>query len=547
MTHLTKIRAAVSPNAIDKANRLFNHSIHDILNELLQNARRAGASLVTINLDRTGITPILTISDNGKGIGNPADFVTLGQSNWETTITGEDPAGMGAFALSGTTSIITSRTCDADKGWQAPIDPEAWGGRKDINITAVHAPIGTSIAIQLTSNWLATCNAAIAAATKYYPVPVLYNGKPTAKADWFATAIYRKRMDGYEIGVVEQRYGTDSQINFHGLTIKAALPIINEVSNKRYAVIIDMTSTAGLELVLPARKEVIQNEAFSRLKTEATRAIFEAIAQNESHTLSYHDWVIAQQLGVNLAPAKPFLHSWEPRTADSNAYGLNDYKPVTQDTILVSDFQPAIGQPFDFATTKHPIRQHLAETEPRFEGYAWYDAIPKLTFVAYEISNDNVQHQITAPFNGEPICEITQADKIDLVLEISDQTASKQIRIATPIALLSETWDISCASEITFAWCPDERLTSSALSDLIIKSYFDPSDDPDADSSETQYQQFEHDADALSITILEGEDASLITHLHRTISNALWMIPDGKNFNIAIRGRNVEITKVDET
>ena len=42
------IRASVSPETIGKLTRLFNGSLSDILNELLQNARRAGASVVNV-------------------------------------------------------------------------------------------------------------------------------------------------------------------------------------------------------------------------------------------------------------------------------------------------------------------------------------------------------------------------------------------------------------------------------------------------------------------------------------------------------------------
>ncbi len=42
----SSIRSQVDPAAITKVTRLFNNTLGDILIELVQNARRAGASLI---------------------------------------------------------------------------------------------------------------------------------------------------------------------------------------------------------------------------------------------------------------------------------------------------------------------------------------------------------------------------------------------------------------------------------------------------------------------------------------------------------------------
>ncbi|MDX3911159.1 MAG: hypothetical protein QHC67_15270 [Sphingobium sp.] len=54
----TTIHSRVDPAAISKVTRLFNNSLHDVLTELFQNARRAGATCVDLDLDveRDGAT-----------------------------------------------------------------------------------------------------------------------------------------------------------------------------------------------------------------------------------------------------------------------------------------------------------------------------------------------------------------------------------------------------------------------------------------------------------------------------------------------------------
>ena len=48
MTRFKPFRAQVSPKILEKAPRFFNGTFSDIFNELLQNARRAGATRVDI-------------------------------------------------------------------------------------------------------------------------------------------------------------------------------------------------------------------------------------------------------------------------------------------------------------------------------------------------------------------------------------------------------------------------------------------------------------------------------------------------------------------
>ena len=64
----TTIQAQVSQATLSKVSRLFNASLTDCFNELLQNARRAGASVVIVTLTRDRQ---LVIADDGVGITNP--------------------------------------------------------------------------------------------------------------------------------------------------------------------------------------------------------------------------------------------------------------------------------------------------------------------------------------------------------------------------------------------------------------------------------------------------------------------------------------------
>ena len=103
------IAASVAPETISKVGRLFNGSATDVLNELLQNARRAGAGRVRLTITGTPGDRLLTIVDDGQGIADPVAIVTLGRSGWTAeTLRREDPAGMGVFSLAGRDVIVRS-------------------------------------------------------------------------------------------------------------------------------------------------------------------------------------------------------------------------------------------------------------------------------------------------------------------------------------------------------------------------------------------------------------------------------------------------------
>ena len=114
------IATSVAPETISKVERLFNGSAHDVLNELLQNARRAGATNIVITTAGHPADQLLHVVDDGSGIADPAAVVTLGRSGWsEETQAREDPAGMGVFSLAGRDVIIRSWSQPERQGWMA--------------------------------------------------------------------------------------------------------------------------------------------------------------------------------------------------------------------------------------------------------------------------------------------------------------------------------------------------------------------------------------------------------------------------------------------
>jgi hypothetical protein len=97
------VRGKVNVALLDKADRLFRNDDAGIWTEILQNARRAGATSVDLTI-KSGAPAenlcVVTVQDDGHGIEDFQSLLTLGTSDWSTeTQSAEDPAGMGFFSL----------------------------------------------------------------------------------------------------------------------------------------------------------------------------------------------------------------------------------------------------------------------------------------------------------------------------------------------------------------------------------------------------------------------------------------------------------------
>jgi len=212
----TFIRPSVSPKTITKVTRLFNGTIGDILGELLQNSRRAGASRIDIACCADQDAARLTLVDDGTGVAHPQTMIALGDSGWSQHIhEAEDPAGMGVFSLAGKETRISSRHANADTGWSVHVPADGWTGAQDIAVRPLARPVGTTITFLMPGVSEQTTERILREVAKFYPLPVFFNGTEMPREDFLAKAIYIAEWNGSQIGVFEGReYHQDPTTNF---------------------------------------------------------------------------------------------------------------------------------------------------------------------------------------------------------------------------------------------------------------------------------------------------------------------------------------------
>ena len=311
MNTTAKLRARVSPEAISKVTRIFNGSLDDIFNELLQNARRAGASMVAISALHLEDACVITVSDDRAG-STIGQSVSLGQSDWSDECRArEDPAGMGFSVWPGATLSSFGQRRSVVLASAEP----AWTGEADIDVTLAGSARNNDL-LHLDAIRDGHLDRAVKAAALHFPLQVTYNDEPLPRVDFLKGAHAVLEREGYRIGVYKNvNLDHVPTINFHGLTLRHKLPSIKEVYHTLWRVKVDIIDAPELVLVLPARKEIYHNPALDRLMEICNEAFFAVISQEPFHRLAHKDWLAARLAGCELPEAARQLPSWQGHCA----------------------------------------------------------------------------------------------------------------------------------------------------------------------------------------------------------------------------------------
>jgi hypothetical protein len=529
-THPDTFRVGINPKLLEKARNFFNASLTDILNELLQNARRAGANRVTITYDPASLT--LTIADDGSGIFRDGVALDLGGSGWDgATQASEDPAGCGLFSLA-------SRTCTIEScGKKIALDERKFCGQEDVTIERGDESQGTRISFPLTEFEARSYRSIAEACTLYYPLPVLLDGEQLPRKDFLAAALYRHSWAGLTLGVVEHHWKT--QINFHGLVIDTHLPKVEWHWNRTLTVWIDVIDCPQLQLVLPARKEVVRNQFFENLKTECHQAIYQYIAiqsaNGNQHQLPYQDWLHAQELGINLPDAEPTLEAYAPATANPDDWESAEEVSVAERTIVFdADLEPPDAQAFWRGFEDAGLPYCLVAAWDKYRGYSWYDKLPTLSDVTFRIQ---LGDRTLTPEEAATEAGQARPDEIVITATIAHSDGTSET--------ISFTTDIAFYVEELFYWSEMECVTLfvtkgstievECLVELLKQSFFYPSDDSSSDSWTTQEEDFTEEATSRAYKILSCEEVARQERIRLVVDRHLrWLLPRGQETAIRL-------------
>jgi len=548
MTYPATIRTAVGSSIISKVGRLFNGTSTDVLHELLQNARRAGATRVEIERLETDRGPVLRIRDDGRGIADPAKFVTLGDSGWDGNVArSEDPAGMGVFSLAGRHVTVRSRPADSADAWQVTIPPDAWETSQPLDLTTAELALGTEIDIDLPDAWAPSLDQAVKNAARYYPLPVSFDGTTQTRSSFLQQAERIEEWNGCRIGIFKANAKIDNlHINFHGLTVPCKLPDVHDIEGGNgWDVRVDIVDAPDLQLVLPARKEVIQNAALAALREACEAAIYRTIARQGHHRLPFAKWRRARDLGISLPEASPWLNAWLPRTAEVDGIMQGD-RVAGEAMILLPDAFAHVEQCMGRAIGTGGI--HAARpvrSVDDFAGYAWYDALPRVFAPNFRIARGEER----IDYDGERDIpdDLTSGPVDGLTLELTLQGSGDPLAtfevIELPADVVIVPQDLWAGlDETVILLAPDCQIEPSDLAWLLDQACFCPDDDSDADSCHTQQARFEIEARFIANNLLLGEDAALLARVRDAmVEHVTWLVPKGRSISVAASDGTIDV------
>ena len=498
-----------------------------VLPELFQNPRRAGATKVEVQLneDETDIDEgRLTITDNGVGIANPKDLLGFGRSDWtDEKVRRERPAGMGIFSLARYPSVTIRSRALGERGWEVDLNPEVFRGHLSAEVRQLtdDMPVGTTISFtdkRITKDH-------VSCAARYYPLPVFLNGERINQSDWLEDAVHIEEFSGVRIGVKHtdrhRRLLKGRPLNFYGIQPTGFDPVcITTLDDLTWETMIDVQDCPHVELALPARREVIQNEFMEELKLACIRAIYRAMQQAKKPVdLSFSDYTRAHEMGFDLPEPRRLLTLWRPSEANYNRdLRPIDRTPLPGEPIRISKYiSPSLQQTLYRAATAARAADRLTETSRDLSGYEWYDRIPRADTIAVIAVNGDTEKEIAPSERGE----IIKADAIRLSLR--SESSKEILNLPTDIATLGD--DVWWGETPDIVISKDCEISIGELTDMLVASYFAPSDDIEADSFYTQQEECETHFSRLAMQMLvppEEEMKMTIEDLvHRHFSFAL--------------------------
>ena len=466
------IQAEVHPDAINHISSFFDGTLTDIFNEMLQNARRAGATQVEITA--TDETPhVITIADDGDGIANPQAILSFGHSQWSDTATSrEHPAGMGFYSLARCQQVQVTSWPRHGQPWQVTLDERATSrpasqlssnpsnpsNRRSIRPSR-H---GAAITITLPPNQIrrepypAGIRNQAATAAQHLSIPVRFNGDRLEQRDFLSKAAAVYLWQGIRIGVYpHNRYQPSA--NFHGITVQYAnLPQVKSVHNT-WSVAIDIVDCDQLTLTLPARKEFVETPFLAQLRDQCRRAIYQSMRDLEDNpAVPYQVQQDAASLGVTLPDPPALLPPWEP--ADANYTQRQPRRPYQWPTlpdraiIVEANCEAPDQQILARAADQNDLLPRLVQAQPIFEGYSWYDRLPRLTGFNFTVTDPDkttiLEHDREEATTPAPV---RQPDAITCQLTLrhpgrSDQSEPERLALSTDVVFLA---DLDCEYEPT--------------------------------------------------------------------------------------------------
>ena len=560
------IRAQVHQSALKRVTKFWASRPIEVFLEALQNSRRAGATHVHVTVttlpEPSEPRLAVTVTDDGAGIEDPAVLLSFGENGWsDDLVAREDAAGMGILSLAHRGCRISSRARisggQAGQGWSVELEPEHFTGRSNALVRhddGAPCPSGTAVRFEAAES-ADMIRAALASAARHYPLPVTFEGEALERKAFLDGAVHAEAWNGLVFGVCRnRRHGyLEPDLNFFGLTVPVRLSTVETVHGAVWSVRADVVDCPGLELVLPARREAVENAFTAEMRRAARLAIYRAMAAEPEPRPAFADWTRAHDAGIDLAPPPRALRPWRPAIAD-----IDDWReppkpaPAGPDALVMDcDPEPPEAQALWRAAGRAGLAGRLFEADRSLEGYEWYDRLDRVTGIDTRVTDDDGRVWALRDFPvpgrkeaaGTPLPPRPAAIRMALSVRTTN-APDRTLHLPADLAFAGEAW--SWVGDALPLVTRDSAIEPHQLAELMRRGYFAASDDADADSWSTQAQRFDEDAIHIATRLLCGEDSALELSIAETVRREiLHLVPNGRKVEISIRRPDVRVTLGD--
>ena len=523
-----------------------------VLAELFDEARRARATRIDVQLEPAGTSTLVTVAGDGAGIADPTLRRGLADPDWMGDAPAAVfPAGLGLPVLGFRGATLRWRTLDAHAspgpGLRLALAPAQLVGGESARIEADDAapwPYGVAVTFEA-GEPAAAIRAAVEAAARHHPLKVALDGEPVARRAFLDGAVHAEPWRGLVFGVFEGRPGGagTGDLNLHGRVVAAGLPRVTTLDGAAWTVRADVHEGPGLPLAHPACANPALTPFLVSVRDAARRALYRALAcASPAPRLARADTERAAEAGVGIPEAPPALMPWRPAVADPDRPADRLAPVAVHDGAMVmeAELDPPEAQALHRALARAGLDARVLAPEPRLAGAGWYERLPRIRDVAVRVTFGGVTRPLDAvPERAEGALREPQPEAIAFDLHLAYPYTDRSPVMTLDADLAFAGPEGAFVDEARPLVTDASDLDTGTLAALVRAAYFCPSDAPDADAWATQSRRADDRARRLAWSVLASEDEARRRAIAEALTGELgWLLPHDRRVDITVeRGR----------
>ena len=251
---------------------------------------------------------------------------------------------------------------------------------------------------------------------------------------------------------------------------------------------------------------------------------------------------IHPRIGPGIAGARAALRPWRPAVADPGRRAPPPgFEAVDADTLVM---ETALGAPEAQALFRALERAGLAAAvrapEPRFEGFAWYDRLPRIRSALTRAVVDGrtcAPHAVPVPEGGfRPPRPEAVSMRLRIAHPAGRPDAMRTVAADLALAGAPGPWAGAARALVT----PASDLTPETLARLLRAACFRPSGDVHA--RDRQRRRFDEDAlRAARLALASEDDARRQAIADAVARELLWLVPADRQAVVIVHGGRVTV------